>query len=92
MKKKIRDLTFEEVDKICSKYCGNCDTCPLNLPGDDCYRNNFTERRYMENSEIEVDGGKEGNLERWIKLLRTDGINSKKIVVEEMEEVLKNGK
>lgn len=30
MKKKIKDLTREEVDKICNKYV-SCDRCPFEL-------------------------------------------------------------
>lgn len=31
MKKKIKDLTVEEVEKICDKQT-DCDNCPLDIP------------------------------------------------------------
>lgn len=62
-KKKIKDLTIEETEKICSKY--DCRKCPLSLNQyKNCMKNviynlnNFKE--YLE-KEIEVEDGKEEN-------------------------------
>lgn len=30
MKKKIKDLTFKEMNKICFNHKGKCNHCPLN--------------------------------------------------------------
>lgn len=57
MKKKVKDLTREEVDKICNKYVISCDGCPFELL--DCsdlrIYLKFQNHLKMLEQEIEVD-------------------------------------
>lgn len=50
MKKKIKDLTIEEIKNICIK--ANCNNCPLDIPELWCKHNDLYE--YGE-EEIEVE-------------------------------------
>ena len=50
MKKKIKDLTIEELYKICSKY--SCKDCPLDIPQLWCKYNDLD--KYGD-EEIEVE-------------------------------------
>ena len=58
MKKKVKDLTLEEFDKICSKYDDSCNGCPFK-PLNDCedLRDYLESQDYLRmlEQEIEVD-------------------------------------
>ena len=56
MKKKIKDLTREEVDKICNKYV-SCDGCPFELLNCRDLRNylKFQDHLRILEQEIEVE-------------------------------------
>lgn len=57
MKKKIKDLTLEEIKKICNKY--SCNECPLNIPHScHCYGLALVQGfrwTIKEEREVEVD-------------------------------------
>ena len=55
MKKKIKDLTFEEVKKICLNHkrnSGYCPDCPLHLVSYLCIKDLFTDRQLQQEVEI----------------------------------------
>lgn len=62
MKKKIKDLTYEEAKVICNKY-DSCNKCPLNLnkksPCIPCYLDKLQCDKYITyyqlNKEIEIN-------------------------------------
>ena len=58
MKKKVKDLTREEFDKICSKYVSSCNGCPFE-PLYNCRTLReylrFQDHLKMLEQEIEVD-------------------------------------
>lgn len=58
MKKKVKDLTREEFDKICSKYDNSCNGCPLKpLDCEDLLEYLISKDHLrMPEQEIEVDG------------------------------------
>ena len=47
MKKKIKDLTHEEREKICEKH-PNCDDCPFDINYEYCFKDKLF-------AEVEVD-------------------------------------
>lgn len=51
MKKKIKDLTLEEVKKICKN--NSCDECPLKVVP--CYKGYYVVVNSELNQEIEVE-------------------------------------
>ena len=56
MKKKIKDMTFEELIKICCKH--RCNYCPLDLNESLC---KFDDLKHYGEEEIEVDVEDESN-------------------------------
>lgn len=59
MKKKVKDLTREEFDKICSKYVSSCNGCPFQRVyhcRDLRAYLRFQDHLRMLEQEIEVDG------------------------------------
>lgn len=62
MKKKIKDLTIEDLLSICLKYsCEPCDDCPLSNIVCDKYFNIDNLYDVKLNQEIEVDINEEKN-------------------------------
>ena len=51
MKKKIKDLTYEEAKKVCDK--NKCFKCPLNFAQDLCFIDLLT--TYEENMQQEIE-------------------------------------
>ena len=61
MKKKIKDLTLEEMVKICKKDGGECINCPLTSICVHIYDGDFSHLEYAKvelNKEIEVEEDK----------------------------------
>lgn len=59
MKKKVKDLTREEFDKICAKQDSSCCGCTFNqIHNCRSLRDYLTSREWVKflNQEIEVDG------------------------------------
>lgn len=55
MKKKIKDLTMKEAEKICGNSTG-CDICPLDVPSCSYCMKNVIENKELLEKEVEVEG------------------------------------
>lgn len=61
MKKKIKDMTREEFNEMCSKYPSNCEECPVNWMHDcgalrDYLKAHEIEKALEQEIEVEEDG------------------------------------
>lgn len=62
-KKKIKDMTIEELEKICDQH-RVCNNCPLDTPNayyKHCMKNIITDNKEYLEKEIEVEDDKEEN-------------------------------
>ena len=55
MKKKIKDLTWEEAEKICENHYTCCCCCTLFIDMDKCFKDLLREEKLEKEIEVEDD-------------------------------------